>query len=120
MTIPRDLETICPKALARRPADRYVDCRALTADLRRWLDGKRFQVRRLGVIEQTVLWARKYKSVVSWLAMVAALLILVAMVSSRTVRIWDAINGKETLSISGPLFPNGMGMHGLSKIVFCG
>jgi serine/threonine protein kinase len=35
--LPRSLETICLKAMARDPSDRYPCCRALAADLRQWL-----------------------------------------------------------------------------------
>ena len=37
--VPRPLERICLKAMARRPEDRYPTCLALADDLRRWLDG---------------------------------------------------------------------------------
>jgi len=39
-TIPRDLDTICFKAMEKRPADRYATAADLAADLRRHLDGK--------------------------------------------------------------------------------
>ena len=39
-TIPRDLETICLKAMAKEPADRYAGAAALAGDLRRWLRGR--------------------------------------------------------------------------------
>jgi predicted Zn finger-like uncharacterized protein len=81
-SIPLDLETICLKAMSKRPQDRYADGRALAADLRRWLDGEPIQARRLGVIERTVRWARKNKAVAGSLAAVAASLVLVAVVSS--------------------------------------
>src|SRR5262249_9768005 len=38
--VPRDLETICMKAMAKWPADRYGDCQELADDLRRWLEGE--------------------------------------------------------------------------------
>ena len=37
--IPMDLETICQKAMAKRPEDRYSNCQELADDLRRWLEG---------------------------------------------------------------------------------
>jgi tRNA A-37 threonylcarbamoyl transferase component Bud32 len=35
--VPRELEAICLRAMARRPEDRYPGCDALADDLRRWL-----------------------------------------------------------------------------------
>jgi serine/threonine protein kinase/formylglycine-generating enzyme required for sulfatase activity len=42
-TIPRELERICLKALARRAADRYTTGEDLAADLRHWLAGDESQ-----------------------------------------------------------------------------
>jgi serine/threonine protein kinase len=38
--IPRPLATICAKALAKSPDDRYENCHELAQDLRRWLRGE--------------------------------------------------------------------------------
>ena len=38
--LPRPLERICLKAMARRPEERYPTCLALADDLRRWLEGE--------------------------------------------------------------------------------
>jgi hypothetical protein len=38
--LPSELETICLKAMAKRPQDRYPDCQALADDLRHWLAGE--------------------------------------------------------------------------------
>jgi eukaryotic-like serine/threonine-protein kinase len=41
-TIPRELDTICRRTLAKLPADRYSSCRELADDLRRWLRDEPF------------------------------------------------------------------------------
>ena len=38
--IPAELETICLKALSKKPEDRYASCRELAKDLGRWLAGR--------------------------------------------------------------------------------
>src|SRR5262249_47300384 len=61
--LPRDLETVCLKAMAKRAPDRYADCGALADDLRRWLEGEPIAARRLGVAERLGRWARRNKLV---------------------------------------------------------
>jgi hypothetical protein len=38
--VPRPLASICLKALAKQPEDRYASCQALADDLKKWLDGQ--------------------------------------------------------------------------------
>jgi formylglycine-generating enzyme required for sulfatase activity len=73
--VPRDLETICLKALAKRPQDRYAGCQEMADDLRRWLDGEPIQARRLGPLERTARWCRRNPAL-------AALLALLVVVSA--------------------------------------
>ncbi len=57
--IPRDLEAICLKTLAKSAEDRYRDCEALAADLDRWLEGRPVTARPLSQTEQFVRWCRR-------------------------------------------------------------
>ena len=61
--IPSDLETICTKAMAKRPEDRYAECQALSDDLRRWLDDEPIAARQLRRTERAVRWVRKNPAV---------------------------------------------------------
>ncbi len=51
--IPRDLEAICLKALAKRPEDRYASAAGLAADLRAFLRGEAVTAKRRDLAETT-------------------------------------------------------------------
>ena len=72
--VPLDLETICLKALAKDPGQRYEDCQALADDLRRWQSDEPIQARRLGVAERVVRLVRRNPAVATLTGGVAATL----------------------------------------------
>jgi WD40 repeat protein len=57
--VPRDLEAICLKCLAKEPGRRYATPRALVDDLERFLDGRATQARRPSAWERLVKAARR-------------------------------------------------------------
>ena len=57
--IPRDLETICLKCLAKKPGRRYEAAEALAEDLNRWTEGRTICARPVGRIERGFLWVRR-------------------------------------------------------------
>jgi tetratricopeptide (TPR) repeat protein len=61
--IPRDLETICLKAMAKEPGRRYATAAEAVADLRRFLAGEPIQARRVSVLEHAWRWCRRNPAV---------------------------------------------------------
>jgi WD40 repeat protein/Flp pilus assembly protein TadD/ribosomal protein S27E len=78
-TIPRDLETICLKAMAKEPARRYPTARALTDDLRRWLAGEPVQARPVSRLEQLWRWCRRNPRVAALSAAIVLILVAAAI-----------------------------------------
>jgi serine/threonine protein kinase len=68
--IPRDLETVCLKAMAKSPARRYATARELADDLRRHLGGEPIRARPVGWAERLRLWCRHNPVAASLLAAV--------------------------------------------------
>jgi hypothetical protein len=71
--MPRDLQVICLKCLAKEPARRYSTARELAEDLRRWLEGRTILARPATRFERVRSWVRRNPA----LALVSAALMLV-------------------------------------------
>ena len=69
--VPRDLETICLKAMHKSPARRYTTALELSDDLRRWLSGESIRARPVGRLERSWRWCRRNPVPVSLLAAVS-------------------------------------------------
>jgi eukaryotic-like serine/threonine-protein kinase len=68
--IPRDLETICLKCLAKDPRRRYASANALADDLHAWLDSRPIAARRVGPTERAWLWCKRKPAVATLAASV--------------------------------------------------
>ena len=80
--VPRDLETIIIKAMAKDPSGRYATAQELADDLRRFLDDRPILARRPGALERSVRWARRHMA-----AIVVAVPLLAVMVVGLAVGI---------------------------------
>ena len=68
--IPRDLETICLKAMSKSPSRRYATAAELAEDLRRWQRGEPIRARGVGVAERLWRWCLRNPVPASLLAAV--------------------------------------------------
>jgi WD40 repeat protein len=90
--VPRDLETVVLKAMAREPQRRYADAAALAEDLRRFLVHEPIRARRVGLAERLGKWVRRRPALASLLAVSgAALAALVVTLAVSNAQVSDAL-----------------------------
>jgi tetratricopeptide (TPR) repeat protein len=70
--VPRDLETIVAKAMAKDPARRYPTAGALAGDLRSFLENRPISARRPGPIERATKWVYRHQVLTTAACVVAA------------------------------------------------
>ncbi|MCI0456805.1 MAG: protein kinase, partial [Gemmataceae bacterium] len=91
-SIPRDLETIVLKALAKEPGRRYPTAAELAEDLERFLAGEPVRARRIGLWERAVKWVKRRPAVAALLAVsAAAALALIAGTLVHNAQLEDAL-----------------------------
>jgi serine/threonine protein kinase/tetratricopeptide (TPR) repeat protein len=69
--VPRDLETICLKCLAKEPQQRYASAEALALDLRRFLDGEPIHARATPPLVRARRWMRRRPALAALLLFLA-------------------------------------------------
>ncbi|QDU84277.1 Serine/threonine-protein kinase StkP [Planctomycetes bacterium Pla163] len=81
--VPRDLETICAKAMAKLAADRYESAEALAEDLERFLAHEAIHARAQTPVDRLVRWGRRHAGKIGTAALVLAALATVAISAQR-------------------------------------
>jgi eukaryotic-like serine/threonine-protein kinase len=88
--IPKDLETIIIKAMAKDPAARYATAQDMADDFGRFLDDRPILARRPGPMERSARWARRHMAAlvvaVSLLVLGLAAGIVVVLVKNAEIR----------------------------------
>jgi serine/threonine protein kinase len=78
--IPRDLETIALKCLAKEPARRFASATALADDLRRYLLGEPILARPVSTFERSWRWAKRHPG-----ASTAVVAVLIGLITASTL-----------------------------------
>ena len=86
--IPRDLETVVLKAMAKEPARRYQSAGELAEDLERFLGGLPVLARRIPIWRRAVTWVRTHRTTTALMATGIASALLIASV-------WSFLQRKE-------------------------
>lgn len=101
--VPRDLETIIAKCLAKQPAQRYGNAALLAEDLRAFMEGRPISARPPTVAERVARWSRKHRGSTR-VAAVSALISLALLICGFMAwqRHQKSLLGTLSLSTSGP------------------
>jgi outer membrane protein assembly factor BamB len=102
--LPRDLETIVLKCLAKEPARRYPSAQALADDLRAFSEGRPIRARRPSFFERAARWLkqnRRSAALVGVTAALAVLLTIAGLFGLEEYRQWQT--GRLVLLTDGPV-----------------
>jgi serine/threonine-protein kinase len=94
--VPRDLEAICLRCLARETDRRYESASAVALELERWLRDEPVRARPAGRGERVARWCRRNPGIASGLAFVVA---LAAAVTAGAVGVADELEAEVVSAV---------------------
>jgi eukaryotic-like serine/threonine-protein kinase len=95
--IPRDLETICLKAMSKEPSRRYQTAQAMADDLARYLTRQPITARRIGRVERSWRWCRR-NSMVAGLTTAVVVALLLGTAGSTYFAIQAELRAAEAIA----------------------
>jgi WD40 repeat protein/serine/threonine protein kinase/tetratricopeptide (TPR) repeat protein len=84
--IPRDLETITLKAMAKEPADRYRSATELAEDLRRYLADRTILARQPSLLDRAAKWTRRRPGIAASAVAMLVLAVIGLAISNALIR----------------------------------
>ncbi len=100
--VPRDLETVCLKAMAKNPERRYPSALALRDDLSRHLRGLPVLARPVSPLARGVMWCGRNRSLATAIGLLAFSLVG-GLVATSTLWLSSARNARNALKLAGDL-----------------
>jgi len=95
--VPRDLETVVTKAIARDPGHRYQSAGELAEDLQRFLEDRPVLARRTSPAGRLWRWCRRNRAVAALAGLALALLVAVAVVGITGYIVTSASLARESV-----------------------
>jgi WD40 repeat protein len=100
--VPRDLDLICARCLAKAPHERYPSAAALATDLEHFINGEPVSVRPAGLLERAVKWARKYPTRAVAFAL-TFLVVVLGLFSAGAIELWRQTDRARSLAETAQL-----------------
>ncbi len=94
--IPAELETITQKAMEKSPTDRYETAQNMADDLRRYLDNQPILAKPPSLVDRTIKWSRRHRSLV---AAATVIMVLAVMTLSIGTVLFSREQGKTLAAL---------------------